>query len=419
VRITESKSSFSRAVALDAIETSEHRAEHVWPEAGIARDPEERAGGAELGHIELAHQRTLKAEVIVDAMQRFGGVEGGGERGGVERPGGPADRAESSDRSGADRVDLGALEVEAMPGDDDARGTGWRTRVTLHIDDDGNVGPYAARSRRVIHVASLPLATSELERIAPLDGVLPTHDKSGRDRSGSAAPTGPGRIDLVAPSEAEASLRVRLDHGPRPRRAGMIRERVLGIDFEVDEDGFWQVHRHAATALADTVLDVARDGLDPQAQHLDLYGGVGLFAAMFANAGATYVETVEAASRATGHAVRNLAPWRGPTAVTARVDRYLRDLEREVTAADRADLRAGTILLDPPRSGAGREVTDAIAAFEPAQIIYVACDPVALARDTRTLRESGYSLDALRALDLFPNTHHVECVARFVPREDA
>ena len=69
-------------------------------------------------------------------------------------------------------------------------------------------------------------------------------------------------------------------------------------------------------------------------------------------------------------------------------------------------------MLDPPRSGAGRAVVDRLAEVRPRQLVYVACDPVALARDVGLLRERGYELEALRAFDLFPNTHHVEAVAR-------
>ena len=77
--------------------------------------------------------------------------------------------------------------------------------------------------------------------------------------------------------------------------------------------------------------------------------------------------------------------------------------------------RADVVVLDPPRSGAGRAVVDQVVGLRPRAVVYVACDPAALGRDTGLLAERGYRLDALRAFDLFPMTHHVECVARFVP----
>ena len=76
---------------------------------------------------------------------------------------------------------------------------------------------------------------------------------------------------------------------------------------------------------------------------------------------------------------------------------------------------ANVVVLDPPRSGAGAKVIDAITALNPRNIVYVACDPAALARDTAYLRERGFALHTLRAFDLFPMTAHMECVARFMP----
>jgi tRNA/tmRNA/rRNA uracil-C5-methylase (TrmA/RlmC/RlmD family) len=69
--------------------------------------------------------------------------------------------------------------------------------------------------------------------------------------------------------------------------------------------------------------------------------------------------------------------------------------------------------LDPPREGAGRDVITQIAALNPRAIVYVACDPAALARDTAYLEDQSYTLAKLRAFDLFPMTHHIECVALY------
>ena len=89
------------------------------------------------------------------------------------------------------------------------------------------------------------------------------------------------------------------------------------------------------------------------------------------------------------------------------MDRFLR------SAADEAPGRVGAVVLDPPRSGAGEAVCRGIARRWPTVIVYVACDPAALARDAATLAGVGYRLAALRAFDAFPQTHHVECVASF------
>jgi tRNA/tmRNA/rRNA uracil-C5-methylase (TrmA/RlmC/RlmD family) len=122
--------------------------------------------------------------------------------------------------------------------------------------------------------------------------------------------------------------------------------------------------------------------------------------------------SVESDARATGHATENLADWAGAVAVTARVEHWVGGL-RDLDPAARAGFQAATVVLDPPRSGAGRPVLDPLAAAGPAQIVYVACDPVAFARDVAVLAGHGYGLARLRAFDLFPHTHHVEAIGTF------
>jgi tRNA/tmRNA/rRNA uracil-C5-methylase (TrmA/RlmC/RlmD family) len=153
--------------------------------------------------------------------------------------------------------------------------------------------------------------------------------------------------------------------------------------------------------------------VDPRAANLDLYGGVGLLAAALGDRfGSTLkVTTVESDSRATDHAAENLVEWVGAVSVTARVDRFLTQLRSSAGAAERARLRQATVVLDPPRSGAGKAVVDELVELAPAQLVYVACDPIALARDVALFAARGYELVRLRAFDLFPNTHHVEAVA--------
>ena len=233
---------------------------------------------------------------------------------------------------------------------------------------------------------------------------------------------------IVPRPEASTAVRAgsgRRGGGPRrgtPQRAGgdaaaheIITEDVDGRSFRLDAGGFWQVHRLAAHTLTRAVADLLADdgGVDPEAQHLDLYGGVGLFAATIGTLGgpATRITTVESDPRATEHAGENLADWVGARAETARADRFLARLHAQAGAAERGRLGRGVTLLDPPRAGAGREVVDAVAALAPASVVYVACDPVALARDVGAFRERGYGVRRIEAFDLFPHSHHVEAVA--------
>jgi tRNA/tmRNA/rRNA uracil-C5-methylase (TrmA/RlmC/RlmD family) len=362
-RITEdSKKSFWRAETIAVIQASPFRQQHVWNAASIDRAPQDRAGGAEFGHIEIGHQRELKRQVLVDSLSRMAGV----------------------------RSDV---TVEALPGNEN--GTGWRTRVRLQVDESGRPGPFAARSHRVIEVADLPLATDAVQAAAPLSERFP----------------GEQSIEIIEPSTGGARLII------GKQKPMTIRERVGDREFRLDDGGFWQVHASAAATLSGAVQDAIDDSLfDPRAANLDLYGGVGLLAAAVGDrfGSTTRITTVEGDARATEHAGENLAEWVGAASVTARVERWIAALAASAGAGERARLRAATVVLDPPRAGAGKDVVASLAALEPAQLIYVACDPVALSRDVGLLRERGYELVSLRAFDLFPNTHHVEAVARLV-----
>lgn len=383
-RVTEArKKSFARAATVEVLTASEDRRPHFWAEATLERDPDERAGGAEFGHISLERQRALKADVLTDALSRFGGL----------------------DDSDLSRVTGGGLRVEAAAGDDEANGLGWRTRVRLHVDPEtGVVGPYAARSRNVIEVTSLPLATEQISNMAPLEDRMPDLET----------------VDLIAPNADDP--RMLLAHPGERTRAGAndaVRESVGGREFLVRAGGFWQVHREAPLTLFEAVreailhlMDAGR--FDASATNLDLYGGAGLLAAAMAEAAgpSLKVTTVESDPGATDDAAENLSELVGALAVTSRVDRYLADLLKTAGPV-RERLRRATVVLDPPRSGAGGEVCAQLGELRPANLVYVACDPVALARDTKTLRELGYELQSLRAFDLFPHTHHLEALAVF------
>ncbi len=370
-RVTDaSKERFWRADTVEVVEASPDRREHVWAEASVDRAPELRAGGAEFGHIRMPRQRELKAQVATDALARFAGLER--------------------------RVEVEPVDGALAPGVDADEGTGWRTRVRLHVDRDGRVGPYAARSHTVVPVTSLPLAAPELQALAPLGAPMP----------------GTATIDLVAPGDGRAEVVVDAAAGDRGR---IVHEVVDGRRFRLDRGGFWQVHRGAAATLSHAVRDlVDPDRFDPRAANLDLYGGVGLLAAAVGDrfGDTVRITSVEADERATDHAAANLADWVGARAETGRVDRWLAELDAVADQALRARLRGALVVLDPPRSGAGREVVERLAALRPAQLLYVACDPVALARDLGTFHEHGYGVEAMRAFDLFPNTHHVEAVVR-------
>lgn len=366
--LDDSKSSFWRADTVEVLDASPNRQKHVWSAADVSVAPSIRPGGAEFGHIKINHQRALKTKVLQDSLARFAKIDSDVTVAGV---GGEAD------------------------------GTRWRTRVSLHVDDAGRIGPYASRSHRVIEVNDLPLATMGVERAA---------DK--------LYATDADRIDLVQGADGHVRVLNR-KLGPKgvpierqSSQREVLTERVGEREFRVDADGFWQVHHEAASTLDGAVRRaLAGVEIDPEAWHLDLYGGVGLFAATIAELGGTRVTSIEGSASATEHAGENLSEWIGARAETERVDRYTRGLLEKASEREKARLRGGVVVMDPPRAGAGKHVVSNLATLEPRAIVYVACDPVALARDLGTFAERGYQLAGIEAFDLFPHSHHLETVA--------
>ena len=229
VRLTDAnKKSFWRAETVEVLDAAPERQPHIWAAAAIDRDPADRAGGAEFGHIELSHQRELKRQVLTDALHRMAGVD--------------------SDVT----VEAVPVAADASPGDA-LDGTGWRTRVRLHVAEGGIVGPYAARSHRVIPVDDLPLAVHALEMAAPLDRLF----------------NGAASVDIIAPSVGPVQILAaeKDDKGRRRRTAqNPITELVGEREFRLDAAGFWQVHARAAETLFSAVQDaIDPDLFDPKA----------------------------------------------------------------------------------------------------------------------------------------------------------
>jgi tRNA/tmRNA/rRNA uracil-C5-methylase (TrmA/RlmC/RlmD family) len=228
------------------------------------------------------------------------------------------------------------------------------------------------------------------------------------------------KVDVVSDGRGGAHAVVRSDgriHSSHAKRPPIV-ERVAGRSFQLDELGFWQVHHGAAGTLYRAVQEQTIGELfDPLAANLDLYGGVGLLAAAVGDRFGTdmRITSVESDPVATGNAAENLSDWAGATALTARVDSYLAKLQNDSSTAERSRLTRATVILDPPRSGAGKNIVASLMDLAVAQVIYIACDPVAFARDLAQFRAGGYELRSLRAFDLFPHTHHVETIAVLTP----
>ena len=317
----------------------------------------DRCGGCDWQHIALPAQRRLKATVVAEQLTRIGGE--------------PADRWTH-------------LEVEALEGDID--GLRWRTRMRYAVDSEGRPGLRAHHTHDVVAVTECIIASPAIGGAELLDRAWPgAREVLGVQPDGSA-------VLLANPVAGRAR----------------VTQHAADREWKFDATAFWQVHPGAADALVRAVHAMLR----PQAgDHLvDLYAGVGLFAGAFAETLGPpgRADAVEADETAIKGARRSLHDLPTVHIHHDRVDRWL----------TRGPLRhCDLVVLDPPRTGAGQDVMERISALRPRAIAYVACDPAALARDVATARQLGWEMTALRAFDLFPMTHHVECVALLEPRD--
>jgi tRNA/tmRNA/rRNA uracil-C5-methylase (TrmA/RlmC/RlmD family) len=344
VSVTEDRGgSFCRADAVSVLSAAPGR---VAPPCPLAVPG--GCGGCDWQHASGEEQLALKGFVVAEQLRRLAGLDV-------------------------------SVEVEPLPGGL----LRWRTRSRLAVDPDGRAGFHAHRSHRVVPVDDCPISV-------------------------------PGTVDLVTGhtwtpgAELEVSLdalsrtHITLEDGTRVLGSGVAVERAVRREWRVDPSGFWQVHPDAADVFAEVVGGWA--DLGPGDCAWDLYSGVGLFAAVLAEAVGPQgtVVAVESAAPAAENAADNLADL-------AQVRVFRGRVEKVLLSGRLPD--PSVVVLDPPRKGAGRPVVDAIAGRAPVRVVYVACDPAALARDIALFARHGYRLVGLRAFDAFPMTHHVECVA--------
>ncbi len=387
-----------RADAVDILVPSPQRVAAPCPHAGPGA-----CGGCDWQHADLAAQRRGKAEVIAEALRRFGGLDAVADPEAHPvsvAPAAPAGRqGEPGARRGPVRVVVEAVPVGGRgsrgdrPGGDGDDGLGWRTRMRFAVTAQGEIGLRASRSHAVVAVPDCRIAHPLVA------GAL-----AGRRFPGAEA------VEVAAsPSTGQVAVAVY----PAAAAPGEVVETVGERRFQLGPDVFWQVHPGAPEVLVAAV----RDALRPRAGEtvLDLYSGAGLFAAFLAvdvGPGGRVV-AMESDVAAVAAAAGSLADL---PQVSLRSLRVTPATVRGVVGSGSTAGRVDTAVLDPPRTGAGPAVMAALLAHHPRAVAYVACDPVALGRDLAAASAAGYELVSLRAFDLFTMTAHVECVALLEPR---
>lgn len=406
----------------EVLQASPQRQAPVWALGGPGG-----TGGADLCHVKLPYQRIWKTQVLSDCLRRLGGEEV---------------FAQALAVNGGELSCLGASSVRA--GGED--GLGYRLRADFEVSPAGRVAMTKFRGEELVEIDSFPLA----------DPVISGASFFGDRDSWSEVFKPGGRIRAWASADG---LRVWNGRALFNESAQQVAEKnvrltVAGFgDYLVAPNGFWQAHRQAAWILCEQVMAAAtsdfglgsgvfnaqgeglgnplsgeadgsveareRSEADTTSdlplipgdrrweEILELYSGAGLFSrplTKILDRGGR-LTTLEGSKPAVKMARKNLSGVPGRLQIRAgRVDaRALADYAGKMKAPP-------LVVMDPPRSGAGQKVMAALANLEPERIIYVACDPAALARDLKVAVSRGYQIESLQAYDLFPHTHHVETV---------
>jgi tRNA/tmRNA/rRNA uracil-C5-methylase (TrmA/RlmC/RlmD family) len=261
---------------------------------------------------------------------------------------------------------------------------GWRSRMQFTVSENRKIAMYQARSNKLIEIDECKIAHQSI-KIADLNAQkLPAGKK----------------VDVAVGSDGEVVVAIE-----GRENFALVNQNVNGFNFSLTPESFWQSHKAAPKTLVDAVLEFAELKIG---DHLyDLYSGVGLFASsalkLIGDTGR--ITLIEESASAITDARRNFANYANVEIVEGKVERELKRF-----------VKGDVVIIDPPRSGAGERVIRQILALSPRTLIYVACDPAALARDTEILERFDYALDGIRAFDLFPMTQHIESVARFIRR---
>ena len=345
-----------------------------------------RCGGALYAHIQYDRQRALKAEVVADAFRRI-----------AKRPlDGP---------------------VAVLPSPE----AGYRVRARLHVQ-----GTRAGFLLEGSHVLCDAEATHQLgpgafeavgrlrETLGPAFGlcasVVVSENLAGTDRVALCElrpGADPSKFSGLPLTEGLTGVSVLARQGMftcagQDRIVDGVRA-LLGTEgtlhWSRQAASFFQGNRFLVGALVQQVLDAAVGD-----RFADLYAGIGLFAVALADRGATGLAVEGDAT--SGQDLAGNAEQAG-----GRLSVHLGPVEEVVaTVPGRVP---GVVVVDPPRTGLSSEVVDGLMAWRAPRIVYVSCDAPTLARDAARCLAAGYTLTSLNALDMFPNTPHVECVAVF------
>ncbi|HMV51271.1 MAG TPA: class I SAM-dependent RNA methyltransferase [Blastocatellia bacterium] len=354
VRLTEVERNYARGVIEEILKPSPVRRTPPCVHFGVC-------GGCQLQHLDYAAQLNAKVAFVRESLRRLGNIEWESE-----------------------------IAVRA------AEEFGYRSRAELKVarDETGKtrIGYFQAGTREVCEVENclilMPAANRELQRLHAEPSLIPS------DATRVHFTVGDEEV-IVTPATGENGKSEAVDG------LGTAHQLINGVNYGFGVRSFFQGNRLLVEELVNTAIGDARGQLA-----VDLYAGVGLFSLQLAKTFAQ-VCAVEGNRPAANHGIENARANNLPNVryEPISVEAWLKYKSLDFPRPD-------FVLLDPPRAGAGGQVIERLAALASPRIAYVSCDPSTLARDLRLLIEYGYQIDSITALDMFPQTFHVETVVQ-------
>lgn len=342
-----------------------------------------QCGGCSYQHSSYRLQLELKTQVVKQTLQRLGKID---------VPVNPC---------------LGSHEI-----------WGYRNKVTWHGvpgEHDWKLGYYRSDAHDILPVDNCLLISSPMQQISnalnnslqkylyPLSMVELTVRESSFDNGLMAIISGP-TLEQVRTLNDTNNQDICIIHYENQcctvlRGEPFLREKLGDILFDISPMAFFQVNK----GQAERMLQIIRDWLNLKGneQVLDIYCGVGSLALNLAPR-VRAVTGIEAFGLAVKDAKKNAR------ANAIKNARFLSG--RTETVLPTLNERFDAIILDPPRSGCGPGVVQAVARLRIPQAIYISCEPSALARDLAHFTQAGYTINEVQPLDMFPWTRHVECV---------
>ena len=313
----------------------------------------EYCGGCDFQHISISAQKKLKKIVIQDQFKRIANID----------------------------INTEVISIEPNSG------LNWRTRFDFAISKNGHVGLYSSGTKEIIEIDECLIAVNPINKLD-----IFKRKWKGLDRL---------KVSTSSTNQINIHRSGKNISGPT-----QLNEIVGKNMYDISPGSFWQSHKNAPEILINKVIEFAKFKLGDCV--CDLYGGVGLFSVPILKKIGPMgkIHLIENNIKCIQDAKKIFKKEKNVIIHNGKV-------EQKIGKINNIDV----IILDPPRNGVGSNTINQIINKKPRTIVYVSCDPASLARDTKTLLENSYLLDKITGIDLFPMTHHIECISSFIRKE--